>query len=134
MIPSRIVPKSLNDTIWSLPTIKDTLAGPPKGDPETTPTLTIKPIVADDGLNVLRGVADQTGGGGAAMPIVVSNDGVAYKNLGDLADGDIMAIAFLVMMDATKSAQEDLKSIMDGVKAINSEKAGDEEPWKRRKT
>jgi hypothetical protein len=156
MIPGCIIPKSLNDTIWNLPTIKDPPAGPPKGDPRTTPTSSIKAISADDAVNVLRGVAEigtqspqqqeylavgdagggtrQTGGTGAAMPIVVSNNGPQYKNLGNLADADIMAIAFLVMMDAAKSAQEDLKSIMDGVKAINSGKEGDENPWKRRKT
>ena len=46
-----------------------------------------------------------------------------YSNLGNLADGDIMAVAFIVMMEATKSAQEDLKSIMDGVKLVNEGKS-----------
>jgi hypothetical protein len=139
MIPGCIVPKSFNDTIWNLPTIKDPPAGPPKGDPKTTPTSSsIKPIPADDALNVLRG-GDAggmrlAGGSGAVMSIAVSNNGPEYKNLGNLADGDVMAIAFVVMMEATKSAQEDLKSIMDGVKAINKEKEGEENPWKRRKT
>jgi putative addiction module CopG family antidote len=40
------------------------------------------------------------------------------------ASGDIEAMAFLVMMEAAKSAREDLKAIMDGVKAINKEKEG----------
>jgi hypothetical protein len=39
-----------------------------------------------------------------------------------LADGDIMAIAFIVLMEAAKSAREDLKAIMDSVKAINDAK------------
>jgi len=43
--------------------------------------------------------------------------------LGDLGEADIEALAFLVLMQAAKSAQEDLKAIMDGVKAINAEKA-----------
>lgn len=43
-------------------------------------------------------------------------------NLGSLADGDIMAMAFIVMMEAAKSAREDLKSIMDEVKNINAAK------------
>ena len=47
-----------------------------------------------------------------------------YGNLGSLGDQDIEAIAFLVMMEASKSAQEDLKSIMDGVKLINKQKDG----------
>jgi hypothetical protein len=37
--------------------------------------------------------------------------------------GDIEALAFLVLMEASKSAQDDLKSIMDGVKAINGAKS-----------
>jgi len=43
--------------------------------------------------------------------------------LGDLGSADIEALAFLVLMEAAKSAQEDLKAIMDGVKAINAEKS-----------
>lgn len=43
--------------------------------------------------------------------------------LGSLAEGDIEALAFLVVMQAAKSAQEDLKAIMDGVKAINEAKS-----------
>ncbi|MEO8056505.1 MAG: hypothetical protein ABI768_15195 [Acidobacteriota bacterium] len=46
----------------------------------------------------------------------------SYANLGAIGDGDIMAIAFLVMMEAAKSAREDLKEIMGQVKAINSAK------------
>jgi Arc/MetJ-type ribon-helix-helix transcriptional regulator len=37
---------------------------------------------------------------------------------------DIMATAFIVMMAAAKSAQEDLKAIMDSVRAINKAKEG----------
>lgn len=46
-------------------------------------------------------------------------------NLGGMGagDSDIMALAFIVMMEAAKSAQEDLKAVMDGVKAINRAKA-----------
>ncbi len=42
--------------------------------------------------------------------------------LGAAGDDDIMAAAFLVLMEAAKSAREDLKAIMDGVKAINAAK------------
>ncbi len=45
-----------------------------------------------------------------------------YAILGNMADGDIEAIAFLVLMQAAKSAQEDLKAVMDGVKQINKSK------------
>ena len=47
-----------------------------------------------------------------------------YNILGDANNNDIMALAFLVMMEAAKSAREDLKSIMDGVKNINKNKEG----------
>ena len=43
-------------------------------------------------------------------------------NLTGTSDADIQAFAFIVMMEAAKSAREDLKSIMDDVKATNSEK------------
>ena len=43
--------------------------------------------------------------------------------LGDMNSADIEAIAFLVLMEAAKSAREDLKSIMDKVKEINEAKA-----------
>ena len=49
---------------------------------------------------------------------------VNYATLGGIPEGDIMALAFIVMMEAAKSAREDLKAIMDGVKAINKEKEG----------
>ena len=45
-----------------------------------------------------------------------------YAILGSMPDGDIEAIAFLVLMQATKSAKEDLKAVMDGVKQINKSK------------
>ena len=42
--------------------------------------------------------------------------------IGSMPEGDIEALAFLVMMQAAKSAQEDLKAVMKGVKDINKEK------------
>jgi putative addiction module CopG family antidote len=44
-------------------------------------------------------------------------------SLGDLGGADIEALAFLVLMQAAKSAQEDLKAIMARVKAINEAKS-----------
>ena len=43
--------------------------------------------------------------------------------LGSMNGADVEAIAFLVLMQAAKSAQEDLKSIMADVKEINEAKA-----------
>ena len=50
----------------------------------------------------------------------------AQKNwavLGNMQGADIEALCFLVLMEASKSAQEDLKAVMAGVKAINNAKA-----------
>jgi hypothetical protein len=48
--------------------------------------------------------------------------GPMFELLGSMADADIEALIFIVMMELAKSAREDLKAIMDGVKAINEEK------------
>jgi len=45
-----------------------------------------------------------------------------YPILGAMNGQDIEAIAFLVLMQAAKSAQEDLKAIMNHVKEINKQK------------
>jgi hypothetical protein len=42
----------------------------------------------------------------------------------DLTTIDVEALCFLVLMEAARSSQEDLKSIVDGVEAINKEKDG----------
>lgn len=47
----------------------------------------------------------------------------SYGALGNMNGQDIEAIAFLVLMQASKSAQEDLKAIMAKVKSINEQKA-----------
>ncbi len=43
--------------------------------------------------------------------------------LGNMNGQDIEALCFLVLMQAAKSAQEDLKAIMAGVKSINDQKS-----------
>ncbi|MCX6250181.1 MAG: hypothetical protein NTX61_05455 [Bacteroidetes bacterium] len=58
----------------------------------------------------------------------IENSGtrLSYSNwsvLGDLNGGDIEAIAFIVLQQASKSAEEDLKAIMAHIKAINQAKA-----------
>jgi len=50
--------------------------------------------------------------------------GIVYQDLGKLGDPDVESLAFITLMEASKSAQEDLKQIMDGVKAITHEKNG----------
>ncbi len=42
--------------------------------------------------------------------------------LGNISNGDIEAMCFLVLMQASKSAQEDLKTVMAKVKSINQQK------------
>lgn len=55
-----------------------------------------------------------------AMPGYLRQAG--FGLLGDMGDGDIMALRFIVLMEAAKSAEEDLKAIMAKVKAINDAK------------
>jgi hypothetical protein len=69
----------------------------------------------------------QTGGasGGGQRMVIDNTNKPVYKNLtGFAADADVMAMAIIVILEAAKSAREDLKAIMDGVKAINKEKEG----------
>ena len=46
-----------------------------------------------------------------------------YAVLGNMNGADIEALCFLVLMEASKSAQEDLKAIMSGVKSVNESKS-----------
>lgn len=46
-----------------------------------------------------------------------------YEIVGSMPEGDIEALVFLVMMQAAKSAQEELKAIMEQIKAINQVKS-----------
>jgi Arc/MetJ-type ribon-helix-helix transcriptional regulator len=63
------------------------------------------------------------------IQLLERRDRVAAKlrsNLDVLGEGngeDIMALAFIVMMEAAKSAQDDLREIMASVKAINAAKS-----------
>lgn len=56
-----------------------------------------------------------------AMLIRLNQRGYVALALGDAADRDVSAVMVIVMMEAAKSAQEDLRQIMQGVKAINTE-------------
>jgi Arc/MetJ-type ribon-helix-helix transcriptional regulator len=63
----------------------------------------------------------------AALQRMEVADGLAgapadFAVLGDLNGADIEAVAFLVLMEAAKSAQEDLKAIMAEVKAMTRAK------------
>lgn len=53
-----------------------------------------------------------------AVRAVASN-----RSLRGLGGTDVDALAFLVMMEAARSAREDLKAIMDGVKQLDRDKA-----------
>lgn len=65
-------------------------------------------------------------GAGDAYEAAVTAVKAAYKQegIGSLGDADIEAMAFLVLMQAAQSAQEDLKAIMAQVKAINASREG----------
>ena len=63
---------------------------------------------------------------GPGDPYALANAAASQSKwavLGNLQGADIEALAFLVLMEASKSAQEDLKAIMDRVKAQNEAKA-----------
>lgn len=77
----------------------------------------VKSWVAREGPAIARASGD---------PHVMARAAVSrtqWATLGNMSDGDIEALAFLVLMEAAKSAQEDLKAIMGRVKAINASKA-----------
>lgn len=58
---------------------------------------------------------------GAALNLLDEKDRV-FKELGSLANSDIEAMVFIVMMQAARDAEEDLKEIMDEMKARNAAK------------
>lgn len=53
---------------------------------------------------------------------LLMNKANSYGVLGSISGADIEALAFLVLMQAAKSAQEDLKGMMAKVKSINEQK------------
>jgi uncharacterized spore protein YtfJ len=80
------------------------------------------PIARLDGLvsEVRRpGVGDAYGAAVAAVKAAYKQEGI-----GSPSDADIEAMAFLVLMQAAQSAQEDLKAIMASVKTINNSREG----------
>jgi len=58
---------------------------------------------------------------GAALNLLDDKDR-AFTELGSLANSDIEALVFTVMMEAAKSAAEDLKEIMKEIRAKNATK------------
>jgi putative addiction module CopG family antidote len=54
---------------------------------------------------------------------VAASLGSRFAVLGSLGDADITTLVFIVMMEAAKSAQEDLREMIKSVKAINAAKA-----------
>ena len=70
-----------------------------------------------------KGVALAKASGPVDVGAVKSSAQTNWAVLGNTQGADIEAICFLVLMEASKSAQEDLKAVMAGVKAINNAKA-----------
>jgi hypothetical protein len=56
------------------------------------------------------------------LDLLVDAKDAVYASFGKLPDSDIEALTYLVLMEASKSAREDLKSVMASVKAINDAK------------
>ena len=55
--------------------------------------------------------------------LTVLQDGVRWANLGAMNGPDIEAMCFLILMQAAKFAQEDLRNIMDQMSDTNEKKA-----------
>jgi len=70
-----------------------------------------------------QGAALAKASGPVDVGAVKINAQTNWAVLGNMQGADIEALCFLVLMDASKSAQEDLKAIMARVKAINNAKA-----------
>ncbi len=82
--------------------------------------------VRGDALAALLG-RELAAAGPITMPAANAADVTHYPSLAAMGELDIMAMAFLVMMEAAKSARDDLKAIMAGVKAIDDDK----DRWRR---
>jgi|GEM_PF-3515745 len=81
----------------------------------------------DDGSankNAMQGMVGRQflDAGPVSLPSANGGD-VAYPNLGAAGDGDITALAIIVMMEAARTTREDLKAIMTETKAANDKKA-----------
>ena len=76
-------------------------------------TVTLHTSVPDD----LSVISETTGARYRLLKVVPSKSD--FATLGNISDGDVMAVAFLVMMEAAKSARDDLKDIVAGIVAIN---------------
>jgi hypothetical protein len=70
----------------------------------------------------LYGLTDQLQG---QLRVLEVGLGPVHVRLMQLENADIEALAFVVLMQAAKSAQEDLEAIMESVKAINGGHAED---------
>ncbi len=57
-----------------------------------------------------------------SLVIAITPKNPNWSILGSMSGQDIEALAFLVLMQSAKSAQEDLKAIMTAVKSINKNK------------
>lgn len=75
----------------------------------------------------IRSAAQQVNEKNLGEPDVMKMATRQWAVLGNIKDADIEALCFLVLMQAAKSAQEDLKAIMAKVKSINEQKAGQKE-------
>lgn len=78
----------------------------------------IKPAHA----NWVRGTATRASDGNLD-PGKIQEEARQYAGSFDLNDGDIEALVFLVMMQTSKEAQEDLKDLLAEMKEINEKKA-----------
>lgn len=86
-----------------------------------SPELRTKLQPAIERVLVRAGAKPQEGEAPLDLPAEAKDAATAV--LGSLATADIEALAFIIMMQAAKSAREDLKAIMGAVKAIDMARA-----------
>ena len=147
----RIAPNRISQLISAPRTHPSGPAGLSHGDPPVSPDAerVVSAFIAANAANpeVLRSVANAASRVAADPDAFVGADGsvseqalsglvrselaatgemgsATYANLASVADADIAAMAFIVVMEAAKSAREDLAAIMEGVKSVNKEKQG----------
>ena len=83
----------------------------------------LKPGVRAKLDNPIAAVVKSAHNGKADLMAVAKGTVTNWSALGAVSEADIQAMCFLILMEAAKSAQEDLKAIMAGVKATNAAKA-----------
>ncbi|MEO8484812.1 MAG: hypothetical protein ABI585_00600 [Betaproteobacteria bacterium] len=106
--------------LWSLVAFAQTAPAFPPGALETEARLLAR--VGPHAREWINQEAAREGAAGTISEEAARRAAAGYRDVAGRG-GDIEALAFLVLMQAAKSAHEDLKVVMDDVKRINEAKA-----------